>query len=299
MSVKTTFLFFLAILTPVLGLRIQMSPEMTLSDFYRQGIYPVRSGQDEIMIWSDPIEFVFSENHSLNVNSCRARFSISVSERVLLCQYYDEKTYSLEKGVRALEQMALDIGVDLHYQRFPPEIAPSASGVTWTRATGKMTSAPSGWVSSLVARRNDETLKILGELSGPADVRELAAATLEWGSTRFVKSPGGWEHLPLGFFDRGDHPEVRAFTFLVSSYDDEGNLLPEFAKLRKEIEQQASLKAGQREQASHPRRRSNPPPRAPIGTPPDEENLTVWILAALGLLLMSAGFYLIRKLGQS
>lgn len=284
------------------AIELTLSEEMTLPDFYSQGIYPSISMKDGIAFTAAPLTIsVGKEENLLQVERALASFTFTVDAELMYGMVNVDGYTSVEEAVTLLEGIADRLGVEPRYGTFPPIKEPGASTLRWTSMSVKYTIPNSVWSVAFLVRRSEEMAFLHVGFDRPTTRKEDYDFSKDWDFAPMLQAPEEWSHLPLKGEWRGRDPEVTKFTYLVSSYDDEGKLLPELAKLREEIERKADLEADQRFQKPPPRQRggSGTAEPKPVTAPQPEENpQTPWILAALGLLLIAAGYYYLSRRGQ-
>ena len=293
---KTVLIFLTAMLSLEATTReLVLAAEPRVEDLYEQGFYPsghMGSGI-KIYLYSTRVRFG-GTNSSLYFERGELTMTCSPDGTLLHGRILDQASPYPPEALDPLEQMAVDLGVELKTSRKEgvigrPENDPGMPG--WDHAGASVQFSDRDLKVGLNGKAVLGQIQIIIALSKHLTGPEIMRRYNEWGGTYEIQLPPKWQHLPIPGPHRGYDPEVQKFTFLVSSYDNEGNLLPKFQKLRAAIES----KARAQNQLSRSKERGEAPAKPPTGSGSESDHGSLWLVAALGLVLLAAGYWKLRK----
>ena len=233
-------------------------------------------------------------NRSLFFERGELTMTCSPDGNLLHGRILDQASPYPPEALDRLNQMAVDLGVVLKSSRKEgvigrPEKEPGMPG--WDHAGASVQFPDRDLKVGLNGKAVLGQIQIIIALSKHLTGPEIMRRYNEWGGTYSIQLPPKWQHLPIPGPHRGYDPEVQKFTYLVSSYDNEGNLLPKFQKLRAEIES----KARRQNQASRPKERGEAPVEPLADSGSDRQHGMFWLVVTLGLVLLAAGYWKLRK----
>lgn len=266
-----------------------------VKDLYKQGFYPsghMGSGI-KVYLYSTRVRFE-GTNSSLYFERGELTMTCSPDGKLLHGTIsYEESPYPPE-ALERLNQMAVDLGVELMTSRKKgvigrPEKEPGMPD--WDHAGASVQFSDRDLKVSLNGKAVLGQIQIFVHFSQEYRKGQGLRRFNEWGGTYPIQLPPKWQYLPIPGPHRGYDPEVQKFTYLVSSYDNEGNLLPKFQKLRAEIESKAS---GQN-QLSRSKERGEGPVKPFPDARSQRESVPIWLVVTLGLVLLAAGYWQLRK----
>lgn len=273
------------------GIDLHLRDGMMLRDFYEQDIYPQVNIHSGIAFSLGPLEFIIpGKGKVFELEHARASFRFTVRNEVRGGMINTFEPVSIEHATKLLEQAAERLAVEPKYGSFPRNTPPSSTGASWTSMAVSYEIPDSKWTFTVLGKRSEEMVFLHVFLDKPTTRREDTEFVLEWGDAPMLKAPKEWEHLPLHGNWRGLDPEVQKFTYLVSSYDEEGKLLPKFQKLRDEIEATAAVKI--QNLPSRPKRSHS---EDVVPAPEEEKEENGWIWVSLAILLAACGYYGYRR----
>lgn len=295
------FIILVSVMSPAVSaaLELSFSKEMTLGDFYAQGIYPSFGGPHKAGFSLNHLNLsVGQERELFSFGTCYGSFSFSIRNELRYGMIIASDPTTVEEATRMLEVAARRLGVEPRYGSEHPDAPPSNSGAQWTSMAVNYLIPESEWTLALVAKRSEEMVFLRAFLSKPISRRERTINMQEWRTQELLKTPEEWSHLPLRKKWYSLDPEAADSLHRVASYDAEGNLLPEYGKRLEEIETKAAQEATKRaaKRAGQGLERTESPLNDTVS---EGESRVPWIAAAGVIFVVAFGFAFWRLRGRA
>jgi hypothetical protein len=277
------------------GIDLHLRDGMLLRDFYEQGIYPRIDGKDGIQFLVDSLTiYLEGIGKVVETGHCRGSFTFNSRNELRYGMFNITEPVSIAEATEILQAVANRFGVQPRYSSFPPSTPPSMEGTPWTAMSAVYKIPGTKRTFTVMGKRSEELVFLHAFFERSTTRKEDWDSVRERRSAPMLQSPEEWSHLSLKGNFPGFANELHRFTYLISSYDQEGNLLPKFQKLKEKIEA--------KERARIQAMKNGPPPKRTHSKPKESEglaekkegqSLVLWV--AVAILLLTCGIYGYQK----
>lgn len=282
-------------LASVKGIDLHFRDGMKLREFYEQGIYPRVSGQDSVRFLADPLTiYLEGIGEVVETGYCRGFFILNPRNEVTWGGVDITEPVSIAEATEILQGVANRFGVQPTYSSLPRRTPPSMEGTPWTAMAAAYKIPDSKWTFTLTGTRSEELVYLGVSFKRPTTRREDTEQMRERRMAPMLQSPEEWSHLPLRGNYAGFENKLYRFAYLISSYDEEGNLLPKFQKLTEEIEVKERARIQAMKNGPPPRERGTQEPEWQ-SPEPAKEVWNKWIGFALLLVVLASAYFLYQR----
>lgn len=216
----------------ITAMELRISKETSLSDLFSQDIYPMRRMTNGVGFSPDELVLRFGGiDGEFKLASCRVHLSFFETELVSSGEYFVAATGSFDSDLDLVKRLADWIGAPLIKRQEDTVIREKMTARRRLEDGSRITVSGERTSYGETPTNTDWIQIIIYHDTGPHEMAVYREDDERWAKRNppYITSPAPWSHLPLARRDV-DRTESFEFLFRVSSYDDDGKLLPKFAE---------------------------------------------------------------------